>query len=146
MSNHTLTKCRAHAEYIIQISFFIFITTLWRADAISSPILQMRKLGLREVGWLTEGCTAYTWQSWNSQLNSRRCFTWEGVSGEVKIWKRLGEFLLLCKDWLVHETCSVGCKLAYRVLCKWALPAFPQGLAQALFLFCFAWAASVQGR
>lgn len=52
--------------------------------------------------------------------------------------KKLGEFLLLCKDWLVHETCSVGCKLAYRVLCKWALPAFPQGLAQALFLFCFA--------
>lgn len=111
----------------------------------STPILQMRKLGLREVGGLTEGHTAYPWQSWNSQFDSRCCFTWEGVSGEVKIWKRLGEFLLLCKDWLVHETCSVGCRLAYRVLCKWALPTFPQGLAQALFLFCFPWAASVQG-
>ena len=48
-------------------------------------ILQMRKLGLREVGGLTEGHTAYPWQSWNSQFDSRCSFTWEGVSGEVKI-------------------------------------------------------------
>lgn len=62
-----------------------------------TPIPQMTKLRLRDVVWLTQGHAACKRQSWNSQANSRCCFSWEGVSYGNKIWGRLRDFLLICK-------------------------------------------------
>lgn len=84
--------------------YVILITALWRIGTMSYPILQMTKLRLKEV---TQGHTAYKGKNWNSHSNSRCYCSWEGVSWRNKIWRTLGNFLLICKG----LACCVGLEL-----------------------------------